>query len=72
MVEPEGTILVSKCTDIVIRHVAIGAGSSRLEDDDSTIHQTDKFRIHMFDAANELLGKRDVLATLYPGKQATI
>lgn len=57
--------MVSKCTDIVIRHVAIGGEEGMGGQQPLT---SDKFRIHMFDAAaNELLGKRDILATLYPG-----
>ena len=59
VVEPEGTIMVSKCTDIVIRHVQVG--------EEAAVSQTDKFRIHMFDLSNELLGKCDILATLHPG-----
>ena len=46
--------------DIVVRHVAVSP---------SSVQQTDKFRIQIFDEASpdEVVGKRDVLATLHPG-----
>jgi len=59
VVEPEGKILGQKCVDIVIRHVAVSP---------QTCETTDKFRIHMFEEGSaELLGKKDILATLHPG-----
>jgi len=59
VVEPEGKILGQKCVDIVIRHVAVSP---------QTCETTDKFRIHMFeDGTQEILGKKDILATLHPG-----
>ena len=60
MVEPEGRIAAQKCTDIVVRHVAVSPSAAQ---------QTDKFRIHIFDESSpgELVGKRDILATLHPG-----
>ena len=36
------------------------------------VQQTDKFRIHIYDSASsdaEVAGKRDILATLHPGRQ---
>ena len=62
MVEPEGRILGQKCTDIVVRHVAVSPVA---------VQQTDKFRIHIYDSASpeaEVAGKRDILATLHPGR----
>jgi len=59
VVEPEGRITGQKCVDIVIRHVAVSP---------QTCETTDKFRIHMFEeGTTELLGKKDILATLHPG-----
>jgi len=59
VVEPEGRILGQKCTDIVVRHVAVSPAA---------VQQTDKFRIHIYDeGSSEVAGKRDVLATLHPG-----
>jgi len=61
VVEPEGRILGQKCTDIVVRHVAVSPVA---------VQQTDKFRIHIYDSASpdaEVAGKRDILATLHPG-----
>jgi len=59
VVEPEGRIMGQKCVDIVIRHVAISP---------QTCETTDKFRIHMFEeGTQEILGKKDILATLHPG-----
>merc|ERR1712013_668737 len=59
VVEPEGKILGQKCVDIVIRHVAVSP---------QTCETTDKFIIHMFeDGTQEILGKKDILATLHPG-----
>jgi len=59
VVEPEGKIMGQKCVDIVIRHVAVSP---------QTCETTDKFRIHMFeDGTSEVLGKKDILATLHPG-----
>jgi len=59
VVEPEGRILGQKCVDIVIRHVAVSP---------QTCETTDKFRIHMFEeGTQEMLGKKDILATLHPG-----
>jgi len=59
VVEPEGKIYGQKCVDIVIRHVAVSP---------QTCETTDKFRIHMFEeGSSELLGKKDILATLHPG-----
>jgi len=59
VVEPEGKIFGQKCVDIVIRHVAVSP---------QTCETTDKFRIHMFEEGSaELLGKKDILATLHPG-----
>jgi len=60
VVEPEGRIAAQKCIDIVVRHVAVSP---------SAVQQTDKFRIQIFDEASpeEIVGKRDVLATLHPG-----
>jgi len=60
VVEPEGRISSQKCTDIVVRHVAVSPSATQ---------QTDKFRIHIFDETSpgELVGKRDILATLHPG-----
>lgn len=60
VVEPEGRISAQKCIDIVVRHVAVSP---------SAVQQTDKFRIQIFDVASpdEVVGKRDVLATLHPG-----
>lgn len=59
VVEPEGKIFGQKCVDIVIRHVAVSP---------QTCETTDKFRVHMFEEGNtELLGKKDILATLHPG-----
>ena len=59
VVEPEGRILGQKCTDIVVRHVAVSPAS---------VQQTDKFRIHIYDeGSTEIAGKRDILATLHPG-----
>ena len=58
VVEPEGRILGQKCTDIVVRHVAVSPVA---------VQQTDKFRIHIYDSASpdaEVAGKRDILATL--------
>ena len=63
VVEPEGRILGQKCTDIVVRHVAVSPVA---------VQQTDKFRIHIYDSAApdaEVAGKRDILATLHPGRQ---
>jgi len=59
VVEPEGRIAAQKCIDIVVRHVAVSP---------SSVQQTDKFRIQIFDEASpdEVVGKRDVLATLHP------
>ena len=60
MVEPEGKIPAQKCSDAVIRHVAVSP---------QALQQTDKFRIHIYDETNnEVLGRRDVLATLHQGK----
>ena len=56
--EPEGVIASEKCTDVVLRHV---------KPKDVDPKQQDKFRINLFDAANTLLSKKDVLATLHPG-----
>ena len=60
MVEPEGRIAAQKCIDIVVRHVAVSP---------SAVQQTDKFRIQIFEdnSPGEVVGKRDVLATLHPG-----
>ena len=61
--EPEGRILGQKCTDIVVRHVAVSPAA---------VQQTDKFRIHIYDDSApdaEVAGKRDILATLHPGRQ---
>ena len=61
--EPEGRILGQKCVDIVVRHVAVSPVA---------VQQTDKFRIHIYDSASsdaEVAGKRDILATLHPGRQ---
>jgi len=59
VVEPEGRIMGQKCVDIVIRHVAVSP---------QTCETTDKFRIHMFEeGTQEILGKKDILATLHPG-----
>jgi len=59
VVEPEGKISGQKCVDIVVRHVAVSP---------QTVQTTDKFRIHMFEeGSNEILGKKDILATLHPG-----
>ena len=61
--EPEGRILGQKCTDIVVRHVAVSPVA---------VQQTDKFRIHIYDDGSpdaEVAGKRDILATLHPGRQ---
>ena len=63
--EPEGRILGQKCTDIVVRHVAVSP---------IAVQQTDKFRIHIYDDGSpdaEVAGKRDILATLHPGRQLT-
>ena len=63
VVEPEGRILGQKCVDIVVRHVAVSPVA---------VQQTDKFRIHIYDSASsdaEVAGKRDILATLHPGRQ---
>ena len=64
VVEPEGRIASQKCTDIVVRHVAVSPSATQ---------QTDKFRIHIFDETSpgELVGKRDILATLHPGVYPT-
>lgn len=63
VVEPEGRILGQKCVDIVIRHVAVSP---------QTCETTDKFRIHMFEeGTSEILGKKDILATLHPGAPET-
>lgn len=63
VVEPEGRILGQKCVDIVIRHVAVSPQSCET---------TDKFRIHMYEeGTNEVLGKKDILATLHPGAPET-
>ena len=64
VVEPEGRISSQKCTDIVVRHVAVSPSATQ---------QTDKFRIHIFDETSpgELVGKRDILATLHPGVYPT-
>lgn len=63
VVEPEGKILGQKCVDIVIRHVAVSPQSCET---------TDKFRIHMFEeGTQEILGKKDILATLHPGAPET-
>ena len=38
------------------------------------VQQTDKFRIHIYDDGSpdaEVAGKRDILATLHPGRQLT-
>ena len=62
MVEPEGVILSQKCVDIVVRHVSVSP---------QNLQQTDKFRIHLYDAqSSNVIGKRDVLATLLPGKSS--
>ena len=60
VIEPEGRIAAQKCIDIVVRHVAVSP---------SAVQQTDKFRIQIFDESSpdEVVGKRDVLATLHPG-----
>jgi hypothetical protein len=59
VVEPEGRITGQKCVDIVVRHVAVSP---------QTVQTTDKFRIHMFEeGSSEILGKKDILATLHPG-----
>jgi len=59
VVEPEGRIFGQKCVDIVVRHVAVSP---------QTVQTTDKFRIHMYEeGSSEILGKKDVLATLHPG-----
>ena len=60
VVEPEGRIAAQKCIDIVVRHVAVSP---------SAVQQTDKFRIQIFEDSSpgEVVGKRDVLATLHPG-----
>jgi hypothetical protein len=60
VVEPEGRIAPLKVADIVVRHVAVSP---------SAVQQTDKFRIHIFDDSSkgEVIGKKDVLATLHPG-----
>jgi len=60
VVEPEGRIAAQKCIDIVVRHVAVSP---------SAVQQTDKFRIQIFEdnSPGEVVGKRDVLATLHPG-----
>ena len=63
VVEPEGRILGQKCVDIVVRHVAVSPVA---------VQQTDKFRIHIYDSSStdaEVAGKRDILATLHPGRQ---
>lgn len=63
VVEPEGRIMGQKCVDIVIRHVAVSP---------QTVETTDKFRIHMFEeGTQEILGKKDILATLHPGAPET-
>ena len=60
VVEPEGKIVASKCVDIVVRHVAVSQ---------QHLQQADKFRIHLYDEGkSELLGKKDVSATLLPGQ----
>lgn len=59
VVEPEGRIFGQKCVDIVVRHVAVSP---------QTVQTTDKFRIHMYEeGSSEILGKKDILATLHPG-----
>jgi len=59
VVEPEGRIFGQKCVDIVVRHVAVSP---------QTVQTTDKFWIHMYEeGSSEILGKKDILATLHPG-----
>nr|ACO10567.1 Motile sperm domain-containing protein 1 [Caligus rogercresseyi]ACO10614.1 Motile sperm domain-containing protein 1 [Caligus rogercresseyi] len=62
VVEPLGTILPLKCTDIVVRHVAVSSPQALLK--------VDKFRLTLsLDKAHEgtPVGKRDILATLHSG-----
>ena len=60
VVEHEGRIAAKKFRDIVVRHVAVSS---------SAVQKTDTFRIQIFDKASpeEIIGTRDLLATLHPG-----
>nr|ACO12552.1 Motile sperm domain-containing protein 1 [Lepeophtheirus salmonis] len=61
VVEPIGKISPQKCTDIVVRHVAVSSPQA--------LKKVDKFRVTLAvdPSCNTPLGKRDILATLHPG-----
>ena len=55
----EGLIVASKCTDLVIRHVAVSP---------KTVGKTDKFRLTIFHAeTKQEMARKDVLSTLHEG-----
>jgi len=60
IIDPEGSIKPHCCVDIVIRHNSI---------EPSCMNVTDKFRIQMIEYnRSQILGKKDLLVTLLPGK----
>lgn len=60
VVDPEGSLKSQCCIDIVVRHNAVIPANCDV---------TDKFRIQMLDyTTKQVLGKRDVLATLLSGE----
>lgn len=59
VIDPEGCIKRGCCIDIVIRLIAVNP---------AYLHRVDTFRIQMLDqGSKQILGKRDVLATFFPG-----
>ncbi|KAG8232543.1 hypothetical protein J437_LFUL012893 [Ladona fulva] len=59
VIDPEGCIKRRCCIDIVIRLIAVNH---------AYLNMVDTFRIQMLDqGSKQVLGKRDVLATFYPG-----
>ncbi|XP_071451265.1 motile sperm domain-containing protein 1-like [Hetaerina americana] len=59
VIDPEGCIKRGCCIDIVIRLVAVNP---------AYLNRVDTFRIQMLDqGSKQILGKRDVLATFFPG-----
>ncbi|XP_054268956.1 motile sperm domain-containing protein 1-like [Macrosteles quadrilineatus] len=60
VVDPEGSIRPKCCIDIVIRHGAVNLVNCQI---------VDKFRIQMYDfSTKQLIGRRDVTATLVTGE----
>ena len=76
VVEPEGKILGQKCVDIVIRHVAVSPQTCEttdkfrihmFEEGSAEVRQSSLLSDMMIIMMLQLLGKKDILATLHPG-----